>query len=184
MLRNLLNSDGVRILKDYLDIQEQVHAFLMRVAASREAADKSPRPQSLVATVQGLKNSTAFIDNSVDVPLNKIFQIPSLAAAATYELWKSFPRVDQQGSLQTLNALIDSFTFIDPQSQLIVAPTAKDHLFQIVTRIQLMKKASQQVSLTSVYDNLIAAVTAESAPQIHHQLGSYGLTMGCPPYHR
>ncbi|MEC7288421.1 MAG: hypothetical protein VXU42_07000, partial [Verrucomicrobiota bacterium] len=59
-LRFLLNSDGVRILKDYLDIQEQVHAFLLRVAASREAAAKSTRSQSLITTVQELPNSTAF----------------------------------------------------------------------------------------------------------------------------
>ena len=85
-LRFLLNSDGVRILKDYLDIQEQVHAFLIRVTASREAADKSTRSQSLVAKVQELPNSTGFIDNSINAPLNKILQIPSLAAAATYEL--------------------------------------------------------------------------------------------------
>ena len=179
-LRFLLNSDGVRILKDYLDIQEQVHAFLLRVAASREAAAKSTRSQSLITTVQELPNSTAFIHNSTNAPLNKILQIPSIAAAATYELWNSYLRVDPQGSLNTLNALIAKFYIIDPQSRLIVASTAKTDLYKIVSKIQLMRAADNtNISLTSVYDNLIAAVTAESAPQIHDTLGPLGLTMGC-----
>ena len=62
-LRFLLNTDGIRIFKEFLDIQEAVYAFLVRVAASRAAGGKSGR-QNLVEAILATHIVQIFLSHS------------------------------------------------------------------------------------------------------------------------